>query len=43
MSFMKKLIIGLLLIVGFAGIPSLEPDTLNRFNTGRLQVMNYMP
>jgi len=43
MSFMKKLIIGILLIVGFTGIPSLETDTLNRFNPGRLQVINYLP
>lgn len=40
---MKKLIIGILLIVGFTGIPSLETDTLNRFNSGRLQVINYLP
>ncbi|MEG0773102.1 hypothetical protein [Clostridium sp.] len=40
---MSKMLIGVLLIVGFITIPSLESDTLNRFDSGCLQVNNYMP
>lgn len=36
---MKKLIISTLLIVSFLAIPSLEVDTLNKFNLGRLEVI----